>query len=397
MAAPHSDLSYSACGFGTKAIHAGQRADPITGAVVVPISLATTFVQTSPGVHTGFEYSRTGNPTRQAFEANIAALEKGKYGLAFASGSAATVTIINMLNSGDHVISIDDVYGGTNRYFQKVATPSNGISFSFVDFTVEGAFEKAITPKSKLVWLETPTNPTLKIADIKAISTIAKKHNLIVVVDNTFASPYLQTPLELGADIVVHSVTKYLGGHSDVVMGVLATSHETIYTRLKFLQNSIGAVPAPFDCYLALRGVKTLHLRMREHSKNAMSIATFLEGHPLVERVIYPGLPSHPQHTLASTQMRGFGGMITFFLKGGLPESRQFLENLHLFALAESLGAVESLAEHPVIMTHASVPPEQRKLLGISDNLIRLSVGVEDIEDLLADLKNALARVQTPK
>lgn len=313
--------------------------------------------------------------------------------MAFASGSATTVTVINMLKAGDHVISVDDVYGGTNRYFDKVARPSNNLDFTMVDFTKPGALEAAIKPNTKMVWLETPTNPTLKIVDIESIAAIAHKHNLIVVVDNTFASPFLQSPLDLGADIVVHSVTKYIGGHSDVVMGVLATNSLELYTKLKFLQNSIGAIPAPFDCYMALRGLKTLHLRMREHSKNALAVATFLEAHPQVESVIYPGLASHPQHELAKRQMRGFGGMITFFIKGGLAESRVFLENLSLFALAESLGAVESLAEHPAIMTHASVPIEQRKALGISDSLIRLSVGCEDLEDILADLKKAFAAV----
>jgi cystathionine gamma-lyase len=299
-----------------------------------------------------------------------------------------------MLNAGDHVISVDDVYGGTNRYFNKVARPSNNLDFSMVDFTKEGALEAAIKPNTKMVWLETPTNPTLKIVDIQAISAIAKKHNLIVVVDNTFASPFLQSPLDLGADIVVHSCTKYIGGHSDVVMGVCATNSIEYYTKLKFLQNSIGAIPAPFDCYMALRGMKTLHLRMREHSKNAAAVAAFLEGHAQVESVIYPGLASHPQHELAKRQMRGFGGMITFFLKGGLAESRVWLENLKLFALAESLGAVESLAEHPAIMTHASVPIEQRQALGISDSLIRLSVGCEDLEDILNDLNGAFAAVK---
>jgi cystathionine gamma-lyase len=382
-------------GFATTAIHAGTKPDPITGAVVTPISLATTFVQRSPGEHTGYEYSRTGNPTRAAFESCIAALEHAKYGLAFASGSATTVTVINMLNSGDHVISVDDVYGGTNRYFDKVARVANKLEFSMVDFGVEGAFEAAIKPNTKLVWLETPTNPTLKVVDIAAIAAIAKKRNLIVVVDNTFASPYLQNPLDQGADIVVHSVTKYLGGHSDVVMGVLATNDEALYTKLKFLQNSIGAIPAPFDCYMALRGVKTLPLRMREHCRNAHAVAQFLEKHPLVDKVLYPGLESHPQHAIAKKQMRGFGGMVTFFLKGGLAESRTWLENLKLFALAESLGAVESLAEHPAIMTHASVPADQRKALGISDSLIRLSVGCEDLEDILADLNNAFDAVKS--
>lgn len=362
--------------------------------MVTPISLATTFVQKSPGVFNGYEYSRTGNPTRKAFEDNIASLETAKYGLAFSSGSAATATIINMLDSGDHVISIDDVYGGTQRYFRRVAHVSNKMDFSFIDMNQLSNLESAITPKTKLVWVETPTNPTLKLADIGAIAEICKKHKLILVVDNTFATPYLQQPLQLGADIVVHSVTKYIGGHSDVVMGVVATSNDEIYTKLKFLQNSIGAVPAPFDCYMALRGVKTLHLRMREHCKNALEVSKFLEAHPLVDKVIYPGLASHPQHELAKKQMKGFGGMITFFLKGGLAESRVFLEHLSLFALAESLGAVESLAEHPAIMTHASVPAEQRKALGISDSLIRLSVGVEDLEDQIADLKKALEAVE---
>jgi cystathionine gamma-lyase len=302
-----------------------------------------------------------------------------------------------MLSSGDHVITVDDVYGGTNRYFNRVATPANNMSFSMVDFTVPGAIEAAITPRTKLMWIETPTNPTLKVVDIRAAARIAKQHNIICVVDNTFASPYLQNPLDMGADIVVHSVTKYLGGHSDCVMGVVATNREDIYTKLKFLQNAIGAVPAPFDCYMALRGVKTLHLRMRQHCSNAMAVAKFLESHPLVERVLYPGLPSHPQYHIAKSQMRDFGGMVTFFIRGGIDESRSFLENLHLFALAESLGAVESLAEHPAIMTHAAVPPEQRKALGISDSLIRLSVGVEDIEDILDDLKHALSKVGTPK
>lgn len=396
--AEHKDVDHKAkwtkSGFATRAIHAGQEPDPISGAVAVPISLATTFVQKSPGVHTGFEYSRTGNPTRKALEECVATLEKAKFGLAFASGSATTATIINMLNSGDHVITIDDVYGGTNRYFNRVATPANNISFSFVDFSKEGALEAAFTPKTKLVWLETPTNPTLKLADIQKTAQIAHERGAIVVVDNTFMSPYFQNPLTLGADVVMHSVTKYLNGHSDVVMGVIATNDEAIYTKLKFLQNSIGAVPAPFDCYQVLRGIKTLHLRMRAHAENAIKVADFLEKHDKVERVVYPGLPSHPQHELAKKQMTGFGGMITFYLKGGIDESRQFLETLQLFALAESLGAVESLAEHPAIMTHASVPAEQRKVLGISDNMVRLSVGVEDLEDILSDLTSALNAIK---
>jgi len=381
-------------GFGTKAIHAGQHPDPITGAVVTPISLATTFVQTSPGDHTGFEYGRTGNPTRLAWENCVAALEGAKYGLAFSSGSACTATIINMLNSGDHVICCDDVYGGTNRYFSRVATPANGMKFTMVDLNKEGALEQAIQPNTKMLWIETPTNPTLKICDIKKMSEIAHKHNLIVVVDNTFMSPYFQNPLALGADIVVHSVSKYLNGHSDVIMGFCATNDEAHYTKIKFLQNSIGAVPSPFDCFLALRGVKTLHVRMEAHAKNALAAAQFLEGHEMVEKVIYPGLASHPQYELAKAQMKGFGGMITVYLKGGIKESRVFLENLKLFALAESLGAVESLAEHPAIMTHAAVPADQRAVLGISDGMCRLSVGIESVDDIISDLSNALNAVK---
>lgn len=380
-------------GFSTKIIHAGQDPDPITGAVCTPISLATTYVQRSPGQHTGFEYSRTGNPTRNAFEACIAASENAKFGVAFASGSAATATIINMLKSGDHVVSISDVYGGTNRYFNRVAKPAMGINFSMVDFNDLANIKKAITPKTRLVWLETPTNPTLTITDIKAVSAITREAKLTLCVDNTFCSPAIQNPLDLGADIVVHSVTKYINGHSDVVMGVVATNDAAINTKLKFLQNSIGAVPAPFDCYMAMRGMKTLQVRMERHSENAMQVAKLLEASNKVDRVVYPGLPSHPQHAIAKKQMKMFGGMVTFFLKGGLKESRQFLEALKLFALAESLGAVECLAEHPAIMTHASVPPEQRKVLGISDSLIRLSVGIEDIKDIVGDLKQALDAV----
>jgi len=368
----HNHPAWDKSGFSTRAIHAGQQPDMSSGAVTIPISLSTTFAQESPGVHKGFEYSRTGNPTRVAFEQCVASCEKAKYGLAFASGSAATVSITNLLKSGDHVVVCDDVYGGTNRYFSRVAQPQMKINFSFVDLTVPNALQQALTQETKMVWLETPTNPTLKLLDIKAICEEAHKRDVFVVVDNTFMSPYFQSPISLGADIVVHSVTKYINGHSDVVMGVLATNSEDLYTRLKFLQNSIGAVPSPFDCYLALRGIKTLAIRMKQHTINAMQVATFLEKHPKIEKVIYPGLPSHPQHELAKRQMTGFGGMITFFLHGGISESRAFLENLKLFALAESLGAVESLAEHPAIMTHASVPSEQRVKLGISDSLVRL-------------------------
>jgi len=383
-------------GFATRAIHAGQKPDAITGAVCVPLSLASTFAQKSPGEHTGYEYARTGNPTRHAFETNIACCENGKYGLAFASGSAATTTIINMLDSGDHVISVDDVYGGTQRYFNKVAARSNKIDFSFIDLNEEGALAAAITPKTKMVWLETPTNPTLKITDIKKVADIchSEGRNIMLVVDNTFMSPYFQKPLDLGADIVVHSVSKYINGHSDVIMGVVATNNEQYYTEMKFLQNSIGAIPAPFDCYMALRGMKTLAIRMEKHAENAMALAKYLEAHDLVTKVIYPGLPSHEQHDIAKAQMTGFGGMITFFLVGGIAESRVFLESLKVFILAESLGAVECLAEHPAIMTHASVSPENRAKLGISDSLIRLSVGIEDYEDIVEDVSNALDKVK---
>lgn len=393
MTQPESLPTYSSSGFATRCIHAGTRPDPITGALVTPLSLATTFAQKAPGEHTGYEYSRTGNPTRASFETTLASLENGKYGLAFASGSATTATITAMLSHGDHIISVDDVYGGTNRYFQRVAVPTMNLSISFIDFNTPGALMNAVTPRTKMLWIETPTNPTLKVQDIAAAAAEAKALGLIVVVDNTFATPYLQQPLNLGADIVVHSCTKYIGGHSDVVMGALCTNSEELYTKLKFLQNSIGAIPSPFDAYMAQRGLKTLHLRMQRHCENALKVATFLEAHPCVERVVYPGLPSHPQHDLATKQMKGYGGMITFYLKGGMDESRVFLSALSLFALAESLGAVESLAEHPAIMTHAAVPAEQRKLLGISDNMVRLSVGVEDIEDIVGDLTQAFDAV----
>jgi cystathionine gamma-lyase len=388
-----SKPKHSEWGFGTRAILAGQEPDPSTGAVVVPISLATTFLQDSPGVHKGFEYSRTDNPTRRAFEANVAACENAKYGMAFASGSAATMTILHMLKAGDHVAAMDDCYGGTYRYFTKIATPM-GLNFSFADFSQDGELEKIVTDKTKLIWMESPTNPTLKLTDIRKVAEVARKNNIILVVDNTFMSPYFQTPLDLGADIVVHSVTKYLNGHSDVVMGIVLTNSEEIKTRIRFLQNGIGAVPSPFDCFLAMRGMKTLHLRMREHATNALHIAKFLEAHPKVEKVIYPGLPSHPQYELAKQQMKGFGGMVTFYVKGELAQAKQFLENLHIFHLAESLGSVESLVDFPPVMTHAAVPKEEREKLGISDTLVRLSVGVEDLEDLVKDLESALAHVQ---
>ncbi|UOF00500.1 cystathionine gamma-synthase [Bdellovibrio reynosensis] len=375
-------------GFQTRAIHAGQAPDPSTGAIMTPLYLTSTYVQESPGVHKGWEYSRTHNPTRRAYENCMASLESGKYGFAFASGCAATTTILHLLKGGDHVVAMDDMYGGTFRLFDKVLK-HDGMEFSFVDLTKVENFEKALKPNTKMVWLETPTNPTLKLVDIKKISEIAKAKGIIVAVDNTFMSPYFQRPLELGADIVVHSATKYIGGHSDVVGGVAVTSRDDIAERMAFLSNSMGGIQGAFDSFMCLRSLKTLPLRMKAHQENAMAIARFLESHPKVEKVIYPGLTSHPQHALAKEQMHGFGGMITFYIKGGMDSARKFLENVNVFALAESLGGVESLIEHPAIMTHASVPPENRKALGIDDSLIRLSVGVEDLNDLLADLKYA--------
>jgi cystathionine gamma-lyase len=383
-------------GFGTRAIHAGCHPDPHSGAVITPISLSTTFQQSSPGVHAGYDYSRSGNPTRDAFEKNIAALENAKYGLAFASGLAATSTITHLLHAGDHVICMDDVYGGTRRNFTRIAS-RHGLTFTYVDFSLPGAVEAAITDKTKLAWLETPTNPLLKITDIAKVAEVTKKHKITFVVDNTFMSPYFQNPLDLGADIVMHSVTKFINGHSDVVMGVIATNNQQLFADLKFLQNGIGAVPSAFDSFLALRGVKTLHVRMMQHEANAIKVSKWLEAHPKIDRVVYPGLPSHPQHELAKKQMKGFGGMVTFFLKGGMAESRLFLEKIKIFALAESLGGVESLIELPSVMTHASVPPEERAKLGISDSLIRLSVGIEDVDDLIADIEQALNALDSLK
>ncbi|MFN3455212.1 MAG: trans-sulfuration enzyme family protein, partial [Pseudobdellovibrio sp.] len=361
--------------FNTRAIHAGQSPDPSTGAIMTPVYLTSTYVQESPGVHKGWEYSRTHNPTRRAYEECIANLESGKFGFAFASGCAATTTVLHLLNAGDHVIAMDDMYGGTFRLFDKVLK-HHGLTFSYTDLTDIANVEKAITPQTKMIWVETPTNPTLKLADIKKISALAAQKGILVAVDNTFMSPYFQRPLELGANIVVHSATKYIGGHSDVVGGVAVTSDAKIAEKLAFLSNSMGGVQGAFDSFLALRSLKTLPLRMKAHAENAMKVAKYLEKHALVEKVIYPGLESHPQHALAKQQMSGFGGMITFFIKGGMPAARTFLESVGVFALAESLGGVESLIEHPAIMTHASVPPEQRKMLGIDDSLIRLSVGV---------------------
>ena len=376
--------------FSTRAIHAGQSPDPTTGAIMTPIYLTSTYVQKSPGVHQGWEYSRTHNPTRKAYEDCLANLESGKFGFAFASGCAATTTILHLLKQGDHIIAMDDMYGGTYRLFNKVLQ-NDGFLFTYTDLTKTENFVKAIQPNTKMVWLETPTNPTLKLTDIAAIAKIAKQKNILVVVDNTFMSPYFQRPLELGADIVVHSATKYIGGHSDVVGGVAATADAQIAEKLAFLSNSMGGIQGAFDSFLALRSLKTLPLRMKAHAENAIKIAAYLEEHALVEKVVYPGLKSHPQFELAKKQMHGFGGMITFFIKGGLPAARKFLESVQIFALAESLGGVESLVEHPAIMTHASVPVELRQQLGIDDSLIRLSVGIEDGDDLIADLKQAFA------
>lgn len=384
----------------TRLIHAGQDPDPQTGAVMPPLVLATTYAQASIGnlagvdmpnsFGKGFEYSRTGNPTRGSYEQLIASSESAKHALAFSSGMSAITACAHLLGTGAHVVSSDDVYGGTQRYFRKICVPQMNQSFTFVDMTDVSAIEAAIRPETKLIWAETPTNPTLKLTDIEAVAAIAKKHNCLLVVDNTFMSPYFQNPLTLGADIVMHSVTKYINGHSDVVGGVLATNDDKINEDLRFIQNNLGGVPGPFDCYQALRGMKTLHLRMERHAHNAMQVAKALEAHSFVDKVAYPGLPSHPQHELAKRQTRGHGGMITFWLKGGLDQVNVFLKSLRIFCLAESLGAVESLAESPALMTHASVPAENRAQLGISDSLIRLSVGCEHDADLLADINRAL-------
>lgn len=388
----NKNWNQSEFGFETRAIHAGQEPDPTTGAIMTPVYLTSTYVQSSPGKHKGYEYSRTQNPTRHAYESCLANLEAGKFGLAFASGCAATTTLAHLLKAGDHLVCSDDVYGGTFRLFDKVIR-HNGVEFSFVDLSNPENLASAIKPNTKMVWVETPTNPLLKLIDIKRVSEIARQKNLLTVVDNTFMSPYFQRPLELGADIVYHSTTKYVGGHSDVVGGFVATNNDQLAQKLYFLQNSLGAVASPFDSFLCMRSLKTLGVRMRQHETNAKRVAEFLETHNKVDRVIYPGLKSHPQHELAKKQMHGFGGMITFYIKGGLEPARKFLESVSVFALAESLGGVESLIEHPAIMTHASVPPETRKTLGIDDRMIRLSVGIENIEDLLADLKQAFDKV----
>jgi cystathionine gamma-lyase len=377
--------------FGTRAIHAGQTPDPSTGAIMTPIYATSTYVQESPGVHKGFEYSRSQNPTRFAYERCVADLEGGQRGFAFASGLAAMATILDLLNTGDHVIASDDLYGGTFRLFERVRRRSAGLEFTFLDMSDPAAVAKALRPNTRMLWVETPSNPLLKIIDLKAVGTFAKERKLLSVADNTFASPFLQRPLEFGFDIVMHSATKYIGGHSDLVGGVAITSDAELGDRLAFLQNAVGAIAGPFDSFLALRGLKTLHLRMERHSQNAQQLAEWLSRHSSVERVLYPGLESHPQHALAKRQMKAFGGMISVVLKGDLAYARRVLERCTVFALAESLGGVESLIELPAIMTHASIPVEQRRALGILDTLVRLSVGVEDIEDLKGDLEQALA------
>ncbi len=380
-------------GFATRAIHAGQRPDPTTGAIMTPIYATSTYVQESPGVHKGFEYSRSHNPTRFALEDCVADLENGQKGFAFASGLAAMGTILELLDSGSHIIAMDDLYGGSYRLFEGVRRRTAGLTFSFVDMSDPAAIQAEIREETKMIWVESPTNPLLKLVDLAAVSKIAKENGLISVCDNTFCSPYVQRPLDHGFDIVMHSSTKYLNGHSDVVGGiaVVAQGRDAILDKMVFLQNAIGSVPGPFDSFLVLRALKTLPIRMERHTENAQKVAAFLESHPKIERVYYPGLESHPQHELAKRQMNGFGGMVTAILKGGLDESRRFLERCELFALAESLGGVESLIEHPAIMTHASIPPEIRAELGISDGLVRLSCGIEDADDLLAELEAALA------
>jgi cystathionine gamma-lyase len=377
-------------GFATRAIHAGQAPDPATGAVVVPIYQTSTYAQDALGKHRGYEYSRTGNPTRAALETCIASLEGGAHGLAFASGMAAEAAIMQLLKPGDHTVAVDDLYGGSYRLFRRVLEPM-GLTFSFVDGSDLTAVEKSLTDRTRIVWVESPTNPLLKLVDIEAVSKLAHARQALLVVDNTFMSPYFQRPLSLGADIVVHSATKYLGGHSDVIGGTLVVNRDDLFERLSFLQNAVGGVPGPMDAWLVLRGIKTLAIRMREHEHNARQVAAFLVDHPKVARVFYPGLADHPQRDLARRQMSGFGGMISFEVKGGLEPARRVVERTRLFTLAESLGGVESLIELPAAMTHASIPAETRRAHGVADGLVRASVGIEDVADLISDLDRALA------
>ncbi len=379
--------------FATRAIHVGQEAEPVTGATIVPIFQTSTYTQDGIGNHKGYEYARTGNPTRTALESCLASLENAKHGLCFASGLAATNTVMNLLSAGDHVICADDVYGGTYRLFELV-WKRYGLTFSWVDMTNPDNVAKAAKPNTKMIWMETPTNPLLNIVDISAVAKIGKQHKLITVVDNTFASPYLQQPLDMGADVVVHSTTKYLGGHSDVVGGATLTSNDDLYTRLKYHQNAVGAVPGPHDCWLVLRGIKTLAVRMEAHCANAAKVAAWLASNPAVSRVIYPGLANHKQHALAKRQMRAFGGMVSFELKGSEAAARAVAGKTKLFSLAESLGGVESLIGHPATMTHASMPVAEREARGLTGGLLRLSVGIEDADDLIADLDQAFSTIR---
>ncbi len=381
-------------GFSTRAIHAGQSPDPTTGAIMTPIYATSTYVQSAPGEHQGFEYSRTHNPTRQAYERCVADLENGKEGFAFGSGLGATSTLLELLPSGSHIIAMEDLYGGTNRLFNRVRKKTANHEFSYLDLTNPDNLEGAIQDNTRMIWIETPSNPTLRLVDLPAIAAIARQHGIMTVCDNTFATPILQNPLDAGIDIVTHSGTKYLNGHSDMVGGmVVVGDNDELRENMRFLQNSIGSVAGPFDSFLALRGLKTLPLRMKQHCESALTIARYLENHDKVDRVFYPGLESHPQHELAKRNMRGFGGMVSAQLKGGLQEASTFLTNCHLFALAESLGGVESLIEHPAIMTHASLPAEMREHLEIGDSLVRLSVGIEDCDDLIEELEQALAAI----
>lgn len=385
-----TDFSHQ-LGFATRAVHAGQSPDPTTGAVVTPIYATSTYVQSSPGVHQGFEYSRSQNPTRFAYERCVADLEGGDAGFAFASGLAATSTVLELLDSGDHVVALDDIYGGSRRLFEQVRRRSAGLTFSYSDLRDRAALEAVLTPKTRMIWVETPSNPLLKLVDLEMVVSVADQRGILAVADNTFATPWAQRPLEYGFNIVIHSATKYLNGHSDIIGGAAVCRGQELAERLGYLQNAIGGIASPFDSFLALRGLKTLALRMERHSANALHIASWLERHPKIERVIYPGLSSHPQHELARRQMRGgFGGMIGAVVRGGLAEVTRFLTRCRVFVLAESLGGVESLIEHPAIMTHASVPPEIRCELGIDDGLVRLSVGIEEVGDLVADLAQAL-------
>jgi len=381
-------------GFATRAIHAGQEPDPTTGAVMTPIFATSTYKQSSPGVHTGYEYSRSQNPTRHAFERCIADLESGQVAYAFASGLATSATVLELLDAGSHIVAVDDMYGGSWRLFEYVRKKSMGLNVSYADPNVAGSIEKAIQPDTRMIWVETPSNPLLKITDLSEVARLGKKAGIITAVDNTFASPWAQRPLELGIDLVVHSVTKYISGHSDMVGGIVVVGdRDDLAERLEFMQNAVGSILDPFSCFLALRGVKTLPLRMQQHCDNAMQIAKWLASHPKVERTIFPGLPDHPQHALAAKQMVGFGAMISVYLGTDMPGVRRALEACKVFTLAESLGGVESLVGHPVTMSHGTFPIELRQQLGITDNLIRLSVGIENVEDLVSDLEQALDKI----